>query len=101
MQYAACQSVFFARRGPVASFDSDYSGGEGASIYFFLSVCGLSSVFPRMRLRGVASGILLIWWVQAPMKVADGRFGWRMGSVRERTGFTYWFGWPCIGSRGF
>ena len=61
VQYAACLSVFLCEEEPVAQFDSDYSGGEGASIYFFLQVCRLSFHHPlRFDWTRPKYGILLI-----------------------------------------
>lgn len=39
VQYAACLFGFPLRGEPVAQFDSDYSGGEGASILLSRQVC--------------------------------------------------------------
>lgn len=45
VQYAACLLVP-SRGEPVAQFDSDYSGGEGASIYYSCRYVDISSLFP-------------------------------------------------------
>ena len=39
VQYAACLFGFPLRGEPAAQFDSDYSGGEGASILLSRQVC--------------------------------------------------------------
>lgn len=73
VQYAACLSVFLCEEEPVAQFDSDYSGGEGASIYFFLQVCRLSlPSLPRVRLEKDRMWDTTNSWVQEAMKVGGG-----------------------------
>ena len=57
MQYAACLVGFLffeGRGGPPAQFDSDYSGGEGASIYFFFP--GMWPCFDLFFVEGLSLG---------------------------------------------
>lgn len=84
VQYAACLSVFLCEEEPVAQFDSDYSGGEGASIYLILQVCRLSlPSLPRVRLGKNRMWDTTNSWVQEPMKVGGGMM---VDESCERTG---------------